>query len=232
MLKQCGTGYVLREWTMTFQETAQSIGNLLSASIQKHWDGKVCILQMKTSGYRQWKQMEWIGFYFQFWGERYLGSVMEMPGPKYGRVKFDGFLGIPWDLKAHAMNTSSHQIIVNDSGAIAGGIKEFGSVGLILALGQVIYNDGNRAFQKWHQELKGGKSKYEVERIKRGAWSRLRKIHFDLQQISFIEITDKTLVKCGSFQNDFRNSNGSPRRPKVLIDLEQLQEETLHFVEF
>jgi hypothetical protein len=217
---------------MTFQDTAQSIGNLLSASIQKHWDGKVCILQMKTSGNRQWRQMEWIGFYFQFCCETYLESIMEMPGPKYGRAEFDGLLGIPWDFKAHAMNTNSHQIIVNDSEAIAEGIKKFGSVGLILALGQVIYNDENRAFQKWHQDLKGGRSKYEVERIERGACSRLRKTHFDLQQISFIEITDKTLVKCGSFQNDFRNSNGSPRRPKVLIDLERLQEETLHFIEF
>jgi len=217
---------------MTFQETAQSIGNLLSDSVQKHWDGKDCILQMKRSGNRQWKQMEWIGFYFQFCCETCLDRILEIPGPKYGRAEFDGFLGIPWDFKAHAMNTSSHQIIVNDSEAIAEGIKQFGSVGVILALGQVIYNDENRAFQKWHQDLKGGRSKYEVERMERGAWSRLRKTHFDLQQISFIEITDKTLVKCGSFQNDFRNSNASPRRPKVLIDLERLQEETLHFIEF
>jgi len=99
-------------------------------------------------------------------------------------------------------------------------------------LGAVTYNDGNRAFQKWHEVLKGGKSKYEVERIQRGAWSRLRKTHFDLQQISFIKITDATLVKCGSFQSDFRNSNGNPRKPKVLIDLEKVEDETLHFVEF
>lgn len=34
--------------------------------------------------------------------------------------------------------------------------------------------------------MKGNKSKYVKERIKRGAWSRLRKVSFDLQQISFI----------------------------------------------
>lgn len=217
---------------MTFQKTARSIGDVLSGSVRKHWDGKECILEMKDSGNRQWKQMEWIGFYFQYCCDTYLESIMTIPGPKYGRVEFDGFLGIPWDFKAHAMNTSSHQIIVNDSEAIAKGIEEYGSVGLILALGKVVYNDENRTFQKWHQDLKGGKSKYEIERIKRGAWSRLRKTHFDLQQISFIEITDETLIKCGTFQNDFRNSNGNPRRAKVLIDLERMQEETLHFVEF
>jgi hypothetical protein len=130
------------------------------------------------------------------------------------------------------MNTSSHKIIVNDSEAIKYAIGEYGEVGLVLALGKVAYNDEMRTFQKWHEVLKGGKSRYEMERIARGAWSRLRKVSFTLEQISFIRLTDATLVKCGSFQSDFRNSNGKPRRAKVLIDLEKLDEETVHFVDF
>lgn len=157
---------------------------------------------------------------------------MEIPGPKYGKVSFDGLKDIPWDFKAHAINTSSHQIIVNDSKAIAKAIKDFGSVGLILALGEVIYNDENRTFQKWHESLKGGLSKYSLERIKRGVWSRLRKVSFNLKQISFIRITDKTLVKCGSFQTDFRNANGAPRKAKVLIDLEKIKKELVYYLEF
>lgn len=105
-------------------------------------------------------------------------------------------------------------------------------VGLVLALGKVEYNDEARTFQKWHQQVKGGQSDYEKARIKRGAWSRLRKVSFDLTQIAFIRLTDETLVKCGSFQTNFRNSDGSPRRSKVLIDLEDLNEERVHFVDF
>jgi hypothetical protein len=176
--------------------------------------------------------MEWIGFYFQFLCERYLSGIMKIPGPKYGRVGFDGFKEVCWDFKAHAMNTSSHQIIVNDNEATAKAINDYGAVGLILALGKVLYNDEDRTFQKWHQVLKGGKSKYEKERIKRGAWSRLRKVSFDLQQISFIKISDETLVKCGSFQSDFRNANGRPRNPKVLIDLEKLDRALVYLIEF
>jgi len=142
------------------------------------------------------------------------------------------FLKIPWDFKSHAINTSSHQIIVNDSEATATGIKKFGSVGLILSMGKVEYNDEQRTFQKWHEALKGGKSKYELERIKRGAWSRLRKTEFNLEQISFIKIDDNVLIKCGSFQRDFRNSNGRPRREKVLLDLEKLDEEIVYFLDF
>lgn len=216
---------------MNFLKTAKQIGEKLK-NVHKIWDGRESILEMKESGYPQWKQMEWIGFYFQFLCERHLSDIMEIPGPKYGNVRFDAFKQIPWDFKAHAINTSSHQIIVNDSEATANGIKDYGAVGLILALGKVLYNDEDRTFQKWHEALKGGLSDYSLERIKRGAWSRLRKVSLDLQQISFIKITDDTLVKCGSFQEDFRNADGSPRRPKVLLNLEEIDEELVYFIEF
>jgi len=61
---------------------------------------------------------------------------------------------------------------------------------------------------------------------------RLRKVSFDLQQISFIRITDDTLVKCGSFQRNFRNAGGQPRREKILLDLEEIDNEVLYFIEF
>lgn len=217
---------------MSFPDAAKRIGRALKSGVPKAWDGKQSVLEMRDKGGRNWKQMEWIGFYFQFLCEALLADFVQMPGPRYGNVQFDGFFEIPWDFKAHAVNTSSHQIIVNDSEATAAAIKQYGEVGLVLALGKVEYNDEVRSFQAWHSALKGGKSKYELDRINRGAWSRLRKVSFGLQQISFIRVTDGTLIKCGSFQTDFRNADGSARRPKVLIDLENLDEETVHFVEF
>ncbi|HOQ48530.1 MAG TPA: hypothetical protein PLV01_01735 [Candidatus Kapabacteria bacterium] len=200
--------------------------------IPKIWDGKTSIVQMKEAGYSHWRQMEWIGFYFQFLCENYLSNLLKIPGPKFGKVQFDAFYEVPWDFKAHAINTSSHQIIVNDSIAISNGIKEFGSVGVILALGEVEYNDNDRSFQKWHQSIKGELSKYEIERIQRGAWSRLRKVSFDLKQISFILINDDTLMKSGSFQKDFRNSDGTPRKAKVLLDLEKIDDEIIMVIDF
>lgn len=217
---------------MNFEAASKQLANVLSEALPKQWDGKTCILQMRDEGSRHWRQMEWIGFYFQFLCENALADIAEIPGPRYGNVEFDAFFEVPWDFKAHAINTSSHQVIVNDSEATATAIQQYGAVGLILALGEVVYNDEERTFQAWHEGVKGGKSKYTKDRIKRGAWSRRRKVSFDLEQISFIRITDETLVKCGSFQQDFRNADGSPRRAKVLIDLEQLDEETVYFLEF
>jgi hypothetical protein len=144
------------------------------------WDGRQSILEMKESSFPHWKQMEWIGWYFQFLCEKFLKDVLEIPGPKFGNVRFDGFKEIPWDFKAHAINTSSHQIIVNDSEATKVAIKNYGCVGLILALGKVKYNDDERTFQRWHEELKGGKSNYEIERIKRGGLVKIKKSRIQL----------------------------------------------------
>jgi hypothetical protein len=109
---------------METAEVPQNLGDVVQRMAQqlsrfpKHWDGKKCILQMREEGFSHWKQMEWIGFYFQFLCEK------------------------------------------------------------------------------------------------------------------IFQITDKILVKCGSFQEDFRNSNGKPRRRKVLLDLEKLDDELIYVSDF
>lgn len=216
---------------MTFFDISKQIGEKLIKGIPKKWDAKKSILLMKDSNYPHWKQMEWIGFYFQFLCENLLSNLLDFPGPKYGNVKFDAFKVVPWDFKAHAINTINHQIILNDREAVVNGIKDYGVIGLIIALRIVKYNDEKRSFQIWHENLKGGLSDYSLQRIKRGAWSRLRKVSFDLKQISFIKISNATLDKCGSFQINFRNSSGNLRKSKVILDLEKLSEELEYFLE-
>ena len=80
--------------------------------------------------------------------------------------------------------------------------------------------------------MKGGLSDYSLERIERGAWSRLRKTQFTLEEIHLVQLTDATLTKCGSFQQDFRNVDGSLRRKKVLLDLERLENEIIKTISF
>lgn len=213
---------------MNFEDFVRTV-SLRLRSLPTHWRGKRAILEMQRAGSSQWRQMEWIGFYFQFLCERHLRSVVQIPGPRYGSATFDGFKVIPWDFKAHAINTTSQSIIVNDSTAIAQAIRKYGAVGVILASGEVDYNDRRRSFQRWHESLKGGPSAYVRARIRRGAWSRLRKTAFNLKEITFVKISDKTLIRCGSFQSDFRNSDGRPRRPKVLLDLEKLTSDEITY---
>lgn len=211
---------------MISNETIEKLKKLL-VKMPVIWDGRQAIIEMKDAGYPHWKQMEWIGFYFQFLCENLLVPPMTVPGPKYGRVEFDGFTEIPWDFKAHphenAKGQQSNSVIVNDSLAILGAIKQFGQAGLVLAIGEAVYNDADRSFQIWHQELKGGLSAYEKERILRKAPSRLRKVAFKLLEVDLILLTDKEIADLGSFQEGFRNSDGSPRNAKVLLHLDKVE---------
>ena len=192
------------------------------------WDGRASIIEMKESDYPHWKQMEWMGWYFQFLCEREFRGILNIPGKTYGKTEFDAFGQISWDFKAHVANTQSHTVIVNDTEAIENTLDDYGYYGLVLAIGEVEYNDEERTFKAWHDRLKGAMSAYEKKRINRGAMSRRRKTEFVLSEIHFICLNEKMLNKCsGSFQKGFRNAGGSPRRSKVTINIAQIPDEAL-----
>jgi len=198
-----------------------------------HWDGKAAITEMREGGSRNWRQMEWIGWYFEYLCQTRLVDALTIPGPTYGSASFDGFHEAPWDFKAHASNTSSHRIIVNDLEAIQEACEQYHAVGLILAVGEVVYNDREtRAFQKWHDEFKGGESYYVKARKERGAWSRLRKVEMTLQEIHLVRVDLGLVSRSGRFQKGFRNADGSARRAKLVIDLEHLDDEIIRTIKF
>lgn len=212
------------------KEITDTVARLEAAAngMPKMWDGRQSILEMKNAGNRQWRQMEWMGFYFEFLCENAFGSILEMPGMRYGRAEFDAFRKINWDFKAHAINTTSRRVITNDKEAVESAVSEHGYYGLIIAVGKVEYNDEERSFKRWHDELKGGKSDYELNRIARGAASRFRKTEFALEKIQFLCLDADSLDQCGgSFQKGFRNSGGTPRRSKVMIDVPIIPDESI-----
>ena len=201
-----------------------------------HWDGKKCILEMKENNGRHWKQMEWIGWYFEYWCNRNLKDVMEMPySKKYGKVPFDGYLKIPWDFKSHAIQ-SGDKIIVNDLQAIKKAINDFGCVGLIIASGPVVKENESQEFKKWHEKMKdderkGKKTDYVLKNIERGAPSRRRKVSMKISKISFVKLDDDCLKKYSSIHNQGRNSDGKPREPKVLLDLTKIGKHIVYVID-
>jgi len=191
--------------------------------IKVEWDGKACVLELKEANF-QWKQMEWIGFYFEFLCNRRLETAgFEIPGEKYGNVQFDALGNINWDMKAKAIKSDTHDAILNDINAMDNSIEKHGAHGIILALLDVKYNDDDRSFQQWHSALKGGESEFEKERKRRNATSRYRKRSAWLRQILFFEINEdnKTLL---SEHRQGRNADGSSRRPKYMINIEDAQQ--------
>ena len=137
------------------------------------------------------------------------------------------FVKFSWDFKAHAANTTRHDVITNDVEAIKSTLDDYGYYGIILAIGEVEYNDEQRTFKKWHDELKERISKYEINRINRGAMSRRRKTEFILSEIHFICLDIQTLDQCSSIYQQGRNSNGRPRPPKFNLNVQKIPDSAL-----
>ena len=186
------------------------------------WDGKKSILELKEADYN-WRQMEWWAFYFEYKVRILLANKLQIPGDKFGNVSFDLKGKINWDMKASAIKTNNQKIILNDKEAMDLSIEQNEYHGEIIALCDVEYNDSDRSFQKWHNELKGGESKYEQERKKRTSNSRYRKTKAELWKIILLLI-NKNTSDILSIYNQGRNSNGLTRQPKYMLDIETIDD--------
>ena len=192
--------------------------------IPKFVDGKEAIMEMKNGGSRNWRQMEWIGFWFEFFVETQIQPTLgNTVGPTYGKTTFDLQLSNVWDLKAHPNHLK--YLLLNDQQAVKTCIEEKGGVGFIVVDGLTEYDDENETFKKWHDSLKGKQSAYVKSRIARNAPPRRRKVSFQPKSILGIWINSVDELNQGErdgwisgFQKDMRNSNGNPRRAKFKFD--------------
>ncbi len=189
-------------------------------NLPKVWEGKKCILELKEADYN-WRQMEWWAFYFEFLCRSRLNGLFEIPGETFGTVTFDAKREINWDFKAKAIKSDDHRAILNDKKAMLQSVEKHGAHGVMIAMCDVEYNDVNRTFQKWHEELKGGLSKYERERIARTSVSRYRKTKAELQEILFLLIDTENIEELDTMRQG-RNSNGKPRPEKFMLDFEKI----------
>jgi hypothetical protein len=215
-----GTGFI--------KEESQLIREVLKTKIPNMWDGRKSILELKEANFN-WRQMEWVGWFFEYKARLVLiNTIGGEKGPIYGNTSFDYKKQFVWDFKSHPVNSSGHPwAIMNDCEAVRSCILENQGLGFIVALGKAIYNDDNQSFKLWHTRLKGGKSKYEKERIKRGAPSRKRKTSFELINYLVIFFQNMEQIEQALDENwlayaqkGWRNADGSPRRVKYKINID------------
>lgn len=109
--------------------------------------------------------------------------------------------------------------------------RDYGEHGVIIAMCDVEYNDEDRSFQKWHDQIKGEPSSYVQRRRAEGARSRYRKSRADLAQILFYCFDDTTLEDLNTFRQG-RNSNDTPRPVKFMLNLEKHQEHVAASLDF
>ena len=206
-------------------DTAEKL-RFASQSIPRVWDGRESILAMKDAGFRYWRQIEWLDFYFKFLCQKHFGGIIDMPGEVYKDTRFDAFRKISWDFKVQASNTTSYNIIANDAGAIADTINNNGYYGIILAIGNVEY-DEDRTFKKWYDTLRKDICEYKTNRINRGVMSRTYKTAFVLEEIHFTCFDSETLHQCcGLLQDSFSGSNRLKRR-EIIVDIRKIPDASL-----
>lgn len=206
---------------MTPAEEGLRFLNLLDHHLQFSLDGRQTILELKRVDYH-WRQMEWIGWGFEYLGSRILkehGGATD--GPTFGRTKFDVRGHFVWDLKAHP--SQAGPCILNDAEAVRDCIEHFDGIGFMIASGEVVYDDLSESFKQWHDTLKGGLSVYERDRVQRGAPSRRRKVSIALRRLDAFWIPNRDSLAAavrsgllGFFQEGMRNADGSPRRAKYM----------------
>jgi hypothetical protein len=203
-------------------QDAREILNQLSSTLPPIIDGKSAIEQMYDGGSRHWKQMEWIGFWFEFFVEKELMPALNATrGPRYGMTEFDLKTDYVWDLKAHPESNSS--LILNDQEAVGKCISENGGLGFIILHGEAKYDETGE-FKAWHDAKKGKRSAYENQRIADGRPSRRRKVSFTPTKATAVFLENSSALEDAlrqgwlkSFQEGMRNADGRPRRSKYMI---------------
>lgn len=186
-------------------------------------EGKSSVLELKAANYN-WRQMEWLGFYFELKIRERLKGVFQIPGDKFDQVEFDLKSGFNWDIKTKARQSKSKEVILNDVVAMDQSIETHGYHGEIVGVFDVTYNDNDRSFKRWHDALKGGPSSYERKRMEQqGSPSRRRKTSAVLLEIYYILLGSDSLLQLGKMHQG-KNSNEMPRPPKYMLNLEKVDE--------
>lgn len=185
--------------------------------------GKSSVLELKAANYN-WRQMEWLGFYFEFKVKKRLKDVFQIPGDQFNQVEFDLRTGFNWDIKTKARQSRSKGVILNDVTAMDRSVEMHGYHGEIIGVFDVEYNDNDRSFKRWHDALKGSPSSYVKKQMGRpGVRSRQRKTSAVLREIYYILLGNDSLPRLDKMPQG-KNSNGMPRPPKYMLNLEKVDE--------
>jgi len=210
-----------------FRDEGKEILEVIEKYFPKRFDGRESILWLHKYS-SQKKQTEWAAFFF----EDYCFSLVThfLGGWKGPRItpskRFDYQRNFVWDLKlesTHSINgRKTTWIALNDITATKRVINQESGIGYIIARVNFTY-DQNRDLKRWRDRLEG--------RTTRGQNSRMLKKHGRITDLSAVFIKNKSQLNRGISEgwigifNQGRNIDGTPRKPKYKIRLDDVPEE-------
>ena len=150
----------------TPHEEGSALARVLRSRLPHHWDGRETVQAMRSNESRNWRQMEWAGFFFEeqvaiLLNDTYPTPALGGPNRAYGATNFD--YASPtrvWDAKAHTVvehlipsgdqtSKATRSAILNDADAIIDCVSEQG-LGFLIVDGAATI-DATGEFDDWHR---------------------------------------------------------------------------------
>lgn len=198
------------EFTKIAQVSATCFPNIM--------DGKTCVTEMKALNNRNWKQVQWQGFYFEMKAVEALTKNLGGGKRTLYNTEFDYVRNFIWDIKAHSTHNEagvlSNSCILNDVRAMEAAISDTG-LGFVVLSGVPTYD---KDFTRWHKEFRGGGDATPGRTLK----SKFEGLTLDVFFIRDADHLDNAKrQKQLSEISQGKNSNGKPRPSKYQLDLKR-----------
>lgn len=198
----------------TPREEAEALLAVLADAIDTTWDGRRCVEAMRDAEYRNWRQTEWIGWYFEYIGISALINAFGGGPQRVLNTSFDYALRSTWDLKAHS-NGGGNAAILNDLDAINACLGEDDGLGFIVLSGDPDYSDA-AGFDAWHREQRHADPAHDR--------SRALKSGFFPRWLNAYHLPDAGALEAARGRREFsvmaqgRQPDGAPRKPKLKVN--------------
>lgn len=201
---------------------AESIISELRDSFDNNVRGRDAVEWMRNSNSSNWRQMEWMGFYFE---EKSIQVLDIDSGVQIYNTVFDASRNHVWDFKTHTLYDSAgnkrYDVYLNDAASIEECVSRDG-IGFIVAHVEPEYDDSGN-FYDWHEELKDSHGSYNKRQSDTESPSRVRKSGFSFDKIEAYWIEDMEMLESACREGWMReavqgvNSGGNERKSKYKL---------------
>lgn len=197
----------------TPREEAEALLAVLAESIDPFWDGRACVEEMRDAEYRNWRQTEWAGWYFEYVGITALINTFGGGPRRVLNTTFDYAMRTTWDLKAHSLG-GENAALLNDLDAVRACLDEQGGLGFIVLTGTPDFST-TAEFDTWHRAERGGGPASEG--------SRRLKSGFVPHRLDAYHLPTSAALSAARDRGEYtdwvqgRQRSGSPRKPKLKI---------------
>ena len=196
-------------------DEAQALLAILDDAMTDHWDGRACVQEMRGAEYRNWRQTEWAGWYFEYVGTPALVNAFGGGPRRVLNTSFDYALRSTWDLKTHSTGKEKAAIL-NDLDAVDACLDGGDSLGFIVLTGHPTYVE-HEAFDAWHRGLRGAGPAGERARRLKSGFTPVRLDAFHLADATALDAARG--VGAYSDWQPGRQPDGAARKLKLKINL-------------